>query len=55
MTSNILKNLAAATVACTFISFAVASVAVSFAFVIHLTSGKTTGQKAINSVVSVQQ
>ncbi len=56
MTSNILKNLAAVTVAGAFLSFAIASVAVSFAVIVHLTSGKTTGQKAgITSVVSAQQ
>jgi hypothetical protein len=55
MTSNILKNFATATVAGALISFGVASVAVSFALIVHLTSGKTTGQKAITSVVSVQR
>lgn len=54
MTSNILKNLAAVTVAGAFISFSVASLALGFAVIVHFTSGKTTGQKTVTSIVSVQ-
>lgn len=50
MTSNILKNFAAATVAGAFLSFAVAATAVSFAAVIHLTSGQHAGQTQVGSV-----
>lgn len=54
MTNNILKNFAALTVAGVFISFSVASVALGFAVIFHFTSGKTTGQKTVTSIVSVQ-
>lgn len=55
MTNNILKNLAAITVAGAFLSFSLASLVLGFSVIIHLTSGKTTGQKTITSVVSAQQ
>lgn len=50
MTSNILKNFAAATVAGAVFSFAIATTAVSFAAVVHLTSGQHAGQTKMISV-----
>ncbi len=50
MTSNILKNFAAATVAGAFVSFAIASTVVSVAVVVHLTSGQNAGQTDMISV-----
>ena len=50
MTSNILKNLATVTVTGAFLSFAIATTAVSFALVIHLTSGQQAGQTKVTSV-----
>lgn len=55
MTNNILKNFAAVTVAGAFLSFSLASLVLGFSLIVHLTSGKTTGQKTISSVVSAQQ
>lgn len=55
MTNNIIKNFAALTVAGVFLSFSIASLALGFSAFVHLTSGKTTGQKTISSVISAQQ
>jgi hypothetical protein len=55
MTNNLIKNFAALTVAGAVLSFSIASLALGFSAIVHLTSGKTTGQKTISSVVSAQQ
>lgn len=49
MTSNIVKNFAAATVAGAFLSFAIASAAVTFAVVFNATSGHSVDQTDVTS------
>jgi uncharacterized membrane protein len=48
MTSNIMKNLAAATVAGAFLSFAVASAAVSFAVIVNIMPSHSVEQPSVN-------
>jgi hypothetical protein len=50
MTTNIVKNFAAATVAGTVVSFVVASTVVSVAVVVHIASGQNAGQTKVSSV-----
>ncbi len=50
MTDNIVKNLAAATVAGTVLSFIVASTAVGVAVVLNLTGVHLANQSSISSV-----
>lgn len=50
MTSNIVKNLAAATVAGTFLSFAIASTTVSLGFIVDVASGHLDHKTAESSL-----
>jgi hypothetical protein len=50
MTSNIVKNLAAITVAGTLLSFIIASTAVGVAVILNVTGVQATTQGKVNSV-----
>ena len=50
MTSNIVKNLAAATVAGTMLSFIVASTAVGVAVILNVTGVQAANQSSVSSV-----
>lgn len=49
MTSNIIKHFAAATVLGAFLSFAIASTAVTVAVIVNATSGHSVDQTGITS------